>query len=96
MFAALGVWDTSANNGVLIYVLLADRSVEIVADRAIAACVPEATWSALCAAVQEPFRLGDITGACCQAVQGVGRELERHFPSGGDLGNQLPNQPVLL
>jgi uncharacterized membrane protein len=96
IFAALGVWDTAANNGVLIYLLLADRSVEIIADRAIAALVPEADWLALCREVEQRCRGGDIGEACCQAVRGVAAVLSRHFPARGGSGNELPNQPVLL
>ena len=96
VFAALGVWDTTDNNGVLIYVLLADRAIEIVADRAIAALVPQADWLALCQGVQGHFRSGDLTNACCEMVRGVGRELGRHFPARAGHGNELPNQPVLL
>ena len=96
VFSALGIWDTAANNGVLIYLLLADRSVEIVADRAIAALVPEADWLALCHAVEERCRAGDIGEAGCQAVRGVAAVLGRHFPASGGDRDELPNQPVLL
>lgn len=96
VFTALGVWDTAHNNGVLIYVLLADRAVEIVADRAIAAHIPEAEWASLCAEVAERFRQGDATAGCCLAVRSVGARLARHFPAPGGDGNELPNQPVLL
>jgi len=96
LFATLGVWDTAHNNGVLVYVLLADRAVEIVADRAIAAHIPASEWTALCAEVAERFRQGDAAAACCLAVRGVGQRLARHFPAAGGGGNELPNQPVLL
>lgn len=96
LFATLGMWDTVHNNGVLIYVLLADRAVEIVADRAIAAHVPAAEWAAVCAEVSERFRQGDAASACCVAVRSVAQRLARHFPAAGGDGNELPNQPVLL
>ncbi len=96
VFTALGVWDTAHNNGVLIYVLLADRAVEIVADRAIAAHIPSHEWAALCAEVAERFRQGDAASACCHAVRSVAERLARHFPAAGGDGNELPNQPVLL
>ena len=96
VFAALGVWDTAHNNGVLIYVLLADRAVEIIADRAIAVQVPAAEWAALCSEVAERFRQGEAAAACCFAVRSVGQRLARHFPATGGDGNELPNQPVLL
>jgi TPM domain len=96
VFTGLGVWDTAHNNGVLIYVLLADRSVEIVADRAIAAHIPSPEWAALCAEVAERFRQGDPAAGCCLAVRSVAQRLARHFPAAGGDGNELPNQPVLL
>jgi uncharacterized membrane protein len=96
LFAALGVWDTAHNNGVLIYALLADRAVEIIADRAIAARIPAAEWQALCTQVAGRFGQGDATGACCLAVRGVAQHLARHFPATGGGDSELPNQPVLL
>ena len=96
VFAQLGVWDTAHNNGVLIYVLLADRRVEIVADRAIAARVPEAEWAVLCAEVAERFKRGEAEAGCCLAVRSVAARMARFFPSSGGHANELPNQPVLL
>jgi hypothetical protein len=96
LFATLGVWDTEHNNGVLIYVLLADRAVEIIADRAIAARIPASEWAALCAEVAERFRQGDAAAGCSVAIRGVAQRLERHFPASGGAGDELPNQPVLL
>ena len=95
-FASLGVWDTAANNGVLIYVLLADRSVEIIADRGIAALIPDGEWQSLCNAAQERFRTGDFEGGAVTAVRGVASRLARHFPGDGVPANELPNQPILL
>ncbi len=96
LFASLGVWDTKHNNGVLIYVLLGDRAIEIVADRGIAAHIPGAEWQALCDEVSERFRQGDLTAGCCVAVRSVGLRLARFFPASDGDGNELPNQPVLL
>ena len=96
VFASLGIWDTKHNNGVLIYVLMADRAVEIVADRGIAEHIPAPEWQALCEEVSERFRQGDPTAGCCVAVRSVGRRLARFFPATDGEGNELPNQPVLL
>jgi hypothetical protein len=97
VFGTLGVWDTAANSGVLIYVLLADRVVEIVADRGIAARVEPAEWAAICRQMEEHYRGGRWAEGSIAGVEGVGRLLARHFPSGrGGGGNELPNQPVLL
>ena len=95
-FASLGVWDTAENNGVLIYVLLADQAVEIIADRAIAAHIPAAEWAALCTEAAERFRQGDAAAGCCVAIRGVAQRLARHFPASSGDGDELPNQPVLL
>jgi uncharacterized membrane protein len=97
VFSQLRVWDTSHNNGVLIYVLLADRAVEILADRGLAARVPQAEWDEICREMQQHFRSGDFGRASVAGVRCVGRILARHFPSDGSTGaNELPNQPVLL
>ena len=95
-FASLGVWDTRHNNGVLIYVLLADKAIEIVADRGIAEHIPASEWQGLCDEVSERFRQGDPASGCFVAVRSVGRRLARFFPATGGDGDELPNQPVLL
>jgi uncharacterized membrane protein len=96
VFAALGVWDTAANNGVLIYLLLADRSIEIVADRGIAARVPQSEWDGVCRQIETQFAAGRYGEASCAAVRAVGRHLADHFPAQAGGANELPNQPVLL
>jgi uncharacterized membrane protein len=96
LFASLGVWDTAHNNGVLIYVLLADRSVEIIADRAVAQRIAEAEWRALCTEIAAQCGRGEYAGACCMAVRSVGQRLARLYPAAGGDGNELPNQPILL
>jgi uncharacterized membrane protein len=96
VFAHLHVWDTHANNGVLIYVLRADRAVEILADRGISARVSEAEWQAVCREVEVQYRAGRYAEGSSVAVAGVARLLGLHFPAGGSGSNELPNQPVLL
>jgi uncharacterized membrane protein len=96
VFGQLGVWDTVANNGVLIYVLMADRDVEIVADRGIAAHVSHAEWEHVCRAMEARFRAGDFTGGAVAGVNAAGKLLARHFPRQGGDADELPNQPVLL
>jgi uncharacterized membrane protein len=98
VFAALGAWDTEANNGVLIYVLLADRDVEIVADRGFNGKVPAEQWSAICEAMDERFRAGDFEGGAVECVRRVGDVVARHFPvaPGERNPNELPNRPTLL
>jgi uncharacterized membrane protein len=96
VFAHLRVWDTHANNGVLIYVLRADRAVEILADRGISARVSEAEWQAVCREVEVHYRAGRYAEGSSVAVAAVARLLGQHFPPGGSGSNELPNQPVLL
>ena len=98
VFAALGVWDTEANNGVLIYVLLADRDVEIVADRGFNERVPAAAWQAACEDMEREFRAGRFREGGVVGVQDVGRIIARHYPQlpGHRDEDQLPNRPRLL
>jgi uncharacterized membrane protein len=96
VFSHLGVWDTEANNGVLIYVLLADRDVEILADRGIASRVPHEEWETICHEIEAHYREGRFAQGSVAGIRSVGRLLERHFPGSGPDANELPNQPVLL
>jgi uncharacterized membrane protein len=96
LFAHLHVWDTHANNGVLIYVLRADRAVEILADRGISARVSEAEWQAACRKVEIHYRAGRYAEGSIAAVTAVARILGQHFPGAGSGTNELPNQPILL
>jgi uncharacterized membrane protein len=96
LFARFHVWDTAANNGVLIYVLRADRAVEIIADRGISARVSEAEWGGVCRAVETHFGSGRYVEGCRSAVEGVARLLATHFPAGSSGVNELPNQPILI
>ncbi len=96
VFGQLGVWDTAGNNGVLIYVLMADHAVEIVSDRAIASRVPQSDWDALCREMEGHFRAGRFEEGAQAGVAGVGRLLAAHFPGQGGDRDEQPNQPVLL
>src|SRR5258708_39150799 len=75
VFAKLRVWDTEHNNGVLLYVNLADRAVEIIADRGIAAKVPRATWQAICHAAHDQFRQSRIEAGATAAIEAIGAGL---------------------
>jgi len=94
VFAQLRVWDTEHNNGVLIYLLLADRDVEIVADRGIAARVPAAQWEAICQAMESAFRAGRFEQGALDGIRAVGELLARHYPGRG--ADTLSNAPYLL
>jgi uncharacterized membrane protein len=96
VFGQLGVWDTEGNNGVLIYVLMADRDVEIIADRAIAARVSQAEWDAVCRDMEEHFQAGRFAEGSEAGIAAVGRLLAKHFPGRGGDRDEQPNQPVLL
>ncbi len=96
VFGLLGVWDTAENNGVLIYVSMADRDVEIVADRGIAARVPQAEWDAACRLIEEHFRAGRFGEGMIAGIEGVGLLLARHFPQPARARDELPNQAILL
>jgi len=96
VFSHLGIWDTEANNGVLIYVLLADRDVEILADRGLAARVPHAEWETICREIEAHYREGRFAQGSVAGIRSAGRLLEKHFPGQGPDANELPNQPVLL
>lgn len=96
VFGHLGVWDTEGNNGVLIYVLVADRDVEIVADRAIAARVPQAEWDAVCREMESHFRAGRFAEGSEAGIAGIARLLAGHFPGGAGDRDEQPNRAVLL
>jgi uncharacterized membrane protein len=96
LFGQFGVWDTAHNNGVLVYVLMADRDVEIVADRGIAQHVSQAEWQAVCRQMEAHFRAGRFREASVLGILGVGALLGKHFPGRRGSDHELPNQPVLL
>jgi len=96
VFGLLGVWDTAGNNGVLIYVLMADHDVEIVADRAIAARVPQSQWDALRREMQDQFKSGRYAEGAEAGIAQVGRLLAAHFPGEGGDRDEQPDRPVVL
>jgi uncharacterized membrane protein len=96
VFSRLRIWDTEYNNGVLIYLLLADRDVEIVADRGIHEKVGVQEWEGVCRIMEAAFRRGDFEGGVVHGIQEVTRHLAEHFPPTGDDRNELPDKPVVL
>ncbi len=96
VFGLLGVWDTAGNNGVLIYVLMADHKVEIIADRGIAARVPKADWESICRGIESAFRAGRYGEGVVDGVRAVGEVLARHFPHDGGDRNEQRNAPTFL
>ena len=96
IFAQLRIWDTAHNNGVLIYLLLADRQVEIIADRGIDANVGAAGWAKICAAMETEFKAGNFERGVVRGIEAVSRELARYFPAHGVGPNELPDAPVVM
>jgi len=96
LFSHLRIWDTAHNNGVLIYLLLADRDVEIIADRGIHDRVGAAGWETICRAMEAEFRAGHFEQGVMQGIAAVSRELARHFPPHAGHVNELPDAPVVL
>ncbi len=94
-FAQLRVWDSELRNGVLIYVLMADHDVEIVADRAAAARISAAEWEQACQLIETHFRNRRFREGAVAGVAAVGALLAAQFPPGAARENQ-PNQPALL
>ncbi len=97
-FARLRVWDTAANNGVLIYLLLADRRIEIIADRGLTAHVSAEQWRGVCQLMEERLQAGEPEAAALQGVAAVSAILAEHFPRNGDedTTNELPDLPQIL
>ncbi len=96
LFSQLRVWDTETNSGILIYVQWVDQAVEILADRGIAACVPQAEWDAICHGMEAAFRRGEYQFGALAAIERASQLLVANFPSSGGGYNELPDQPVML
>lgn len=96
LFAQLRIWDTAHNNGVLIYLLLADRDVEIVVDRGIDAKVGTAGWEAICQMMETHFRNGRFEQGVLAGIQAVTQYLAAHFPGDDADPNELPDAPLVL
>lgn len=96
VFSQLQIWDTEHNNGLLIYLLLADRAVEIVADRGINAKIDLETWVHICQQMEKAFSQSNFEGGVISAIQAVTQHLINHFPVHGPSRNDLSNKPVVL
>jgi len=96
LFASLGVWDTAENSGILLYVLLADRRVEIVADRGYTGQVTEEQWREICNTIEAAYREGRFREGSVEGVLECARHAARLFPFGGSDANELPDEVVVL
>ncbi len=96
VFSLLRVWDTEDNNGVLIYLLLADKKVEITADRNINKVVGKQEWQRICGLMETQFQAGFFGDGAAKGIDEIGVLLEKHFPVKHDDKNELSNKPVIL
>ena len=96
VFSELRIWDTEQNNGVLIYLLLADRDVEIVADRGVNTEIGKQEWEAICHEMETAFRHGKFEQGIVEGIRRVSQHLAKHYPSVDENINELPDRPVLL
>lgn len=95
IFGLLRVWDTERNDGVLLYLLLADRDVEIVADRGIHAHVGAEAWEAICKSMETAFRAGRYAEGVETGIAAITALLVEHAPGTGG-PNELSDRPVIL
>ncbi len=96
VFSQLRAWDTEHNNGVLIYLLLADRDVEIIADRGIHSRLGNAGWETICREMEQAFRQGRFEEGVIAGIKAVGGHLEKHFPNRPAGPSELPDRPVII
>ena len=96
-FTSLRIWDTEDNTGVLIYLLLADRDIEIIADRGIHKKVEQATWDEICHGMEKMFREGKFEEGVIKGINDITYYLAKYFPHNGyDNPNELPNHSVIV
>jgi uncharacterized membrane protein len=96
IFSHLRIWDTAHNNGVLIYLLLADRKVEIIADRGIDAHIGAEGWAKICRDMETDFKAGQFEAGAVRGIAAVSKQLAKYFPSTGAQPNELPDKPVVI
>jgi len=96
VFSRLRVWNTEHNSGVLIYLLLADHNIEIVADRGIAARVDQSAWETVAQAMEAAFRQGEFERGALEGITQISALLEAHFPPVGRNPDELANRPVII
>ena len=96
VFSSLGMWDTAENNGVLLYMLLAERNIEIVADRGFAGRVTAVEWERICAEMEVAFGSGRYAAGTLAALDRISALARQHFPAQAGDRNELPDRTVLL
>ncbi len=96
VFSNLRVWDTEHNSGVLVYLLLADHDIEIIADRGITARVNASEWDSVARAMEAAFRQGAFEQGSIEGIRQISALLTAHFPPVNGNPNELSNQPVII
>ena len=96
VFSMLRVWDTQDNSGVLLYLHLAERRVELIADRGIAARVDAAQWQTICEEFSKDVAIGSADVAVLMCIAKINTLLSLHFPAENDNPQELSNEPVIL
>jgi uncharacterized membrane protein len=96
VFSQMQVWNTEENSGILIYVLLADHKVEIVADRGIQAKVADDAWRSICNTMEQEFRAGRFEAGALAGVRAASELLVTHFPARDTNANELHDAPVRM
>lgn len=96
IFSQLRVWDTELNNGVLIYLLLADRDIEIIADRGVCKKVGTEEWEKICVTMENYFKENNFHQGVTAGIDAVTQLLQKHFPITSNDRNELPNRPVVM
>ena len=96
VFSDLHVWDTAENTGVLLYLQLVDRDIEIIADRGISACVTQDVWEGICQRMEAAFREGRFEEGVITGLREITALLARHFPARAENPDELSNKPVVL
>lgn len=96
LFGRLNIWDTEHNNGVLIYLLLADRDVEIIGDRGIHQHLGDDGWEAICREMEALFRKGNFEAGVLHGIEQISAVLNKHFPQKGASLNEISNKPLIL
>lgn len=96
LFTEYRIWDTEENCGLLLYINLADRRVEVVVDRGVGKLVPADEWRAICCTLTVRFKQGDFHYSVIDAVVQANRLLEQRYPDVGNGPNQLSDSPILL
>jgi len=96
LFSQLGIWDTERNAGVLVYVQLVSRHIDIVADRGIARKVAQAEWNGVCRAMEAAFARGEFLAGSLEGIERVTALLRQAFPKTPGGANELPDKPLVL